>query len=81
MIKGVLVQQVRLVDQEDRMNPLEGALFDVAVHGVEQTPGGRGGRETERGTELAIEVAATERGVVIVGEPKSGGRDAMAKRA
>ena len=68
MVERVLVQQVRLIDQEDRMNPLDRALFDVAIDGV-----------AERGTELAVEVTATERGVVIVGEPKPGGRDAVAK--
>ena len=31
--------------------------------------------------ELAVEVAAAERGVVAVGQPEAGGRDAVAQRA
>jgi hypothetical protein len=39
------------------------------------------GREAERDTELAIEVAPAERGVVVIGEPEARGGDAVAKRA
>ncbi len=62
------------------MDALLGTLLDVAADRVEQAAGGRRRSEAERDAELAVEVAATERGIVVVGESKPGGWDAVAKR-
>lgn len=44
MVEGVLVQQVRLVEEEHRMDALGGAVLDMATERVEQAPrGGHGG--------------------------------------
>src|SRR5689334_7141187 len=80
VIERVLVEQVRLVDQEHRMDALLGALLDVAGDGIEQGAGGGSRREAERDAELAIEVAPAERGIVVVGEPEARGWNAMAER-
>jgi len=63
------------------MDALFRALLDMARDGVEQGAGGGGGREAERDAELAIEVTPTERGVVVVGQPKACSRNAVAQRA
>ena len=42
------------------------------VDGVEEGGGGGRGAEAEREAELAVEVAATERGVVAVGQAEAG---------
>src|ERR1700760_3789676 len=82
MVEGVLVKQVRLVEQERGMDALGGAVCDVAAELVEQAAGGdRGGRQAECETELAIEVAAAEGGIVAIGETEAGGGDAMPERA
>src|ERR1700760_3749346 len=88
MVEGVLVKQVRLVEQERGMDALGGAVFDVAAELVEQAAGGdRGGRQAECETELAIEVAAAGGGIGGTGETEGGrgahrrGRGRRARRA
>ena len=71
MVQHVLVEQVRLVEQEDRVHALFAELFDVRADGVEDACRGCGGREAERDAELPIEIAATEGCVVAVGEAKA----------
>ena len=81
MVERVLVEQVGFVNQEHRMDALFSALLDMARDGVEQGTGGGCGRKAERDAELTIEVTTAERGVVVVGQPKACGRDAMTQRA
>jgi hypothetical protein len=60
MVEGVGVEQVGLVEEEDRVDALLTELLHVRADGVEDR--GRGGRwgESERDAELAIEVALSE---------------------
>jgi hypothetical protein len=81
VVERVLVEEVRLVNQEHRVDALFSALLDMATDGMEQGAGRSGRRETERDAELAIEVPTAERGIVIVGEPEARGRNAVAKHA
>jgi hypothetical protein len=81
VIERVLVEEVRLVEQEHRVDALGRALLDVAGDRVEERARHRGGLDTDGVAELAIEVAATERGVVAVRELEAGRRDAVAQRA
>lgn len=80
MIERVLVEEVRLVEQEHGVRALGGGLLDVLAERIEQAAGSGGRREPDGVAELAIEVAAPERGIVAVGEPEAGGRDAVAER-
>lgn len=68
MGERVLVEQVRLIEQEDRVLPRFPSIRDVHAHGVEEGYGGGRGRQAQGGAELAVEVAAPEGGVVAVGE-------------
>src|ERR1044071_7746994 len=81
MVEGVLVQQVGLVEEEHGMDTLGGAVLDVTAERVEQAARGGHCRQTQRMAELAVEVAATERGIVAGRESKAGAGYAMAKRA
>ena len=69
--EDVGVEQVRLVDEQDRVDASGGELVDLGGDGVEDGGGGGLGREPERGADLPVEVAATERGVVAVGQPEA----------
>src|SRR5438445_4775698 len=81
MVERVLVEEVRLVEEEDRMDALLGEVLDVGRDRVEDGGGGRRRRQAERDAELAIEVATTEGGIVAVGEAEAGVGDAMAQGA
>jgi len=81
MVECVLVEEVGFVEEEDGMDALARELFDVGRHGVEKVAGGGSGREAEGEAELAVEVAATEGGVVRVGQAIAGRGDAVAQRA
>jgi hypothetical protein len=77
----LLVEEVRLVDEEDRVHALLGELLDVGGDAVEDRRGGGVRGEAQGEAELAVEVAAAERGVVAVGEPEArGGRRARSAR-
>jgi hypothetical protein len=63
MVERVLVQEVAFVEEEDGMDAVASEVLHVRRDRVEDG-GGRGGRrEAERDTELAGEVASTERDV------------------
>ncbi len=81
VVEGVPVQEVGLVEEEDGMDAFSGELLDVARDGVEEVAGGGGGREAEREAELAIEVTASEGGVMGVGQAVPGRGDAVPERA
>src|ERR1700743_2758449 len=81
MVEGVLVQEVGFVEEEDRMDSLEGEFLAGGRHGVEKGAGGGGGREAEGEAELAVEVAAPEGGVVRIGQPVAGGGNEVAYSA
>lgn len=71
VIEHVLVEQVRLVEQEDGVALLGGELLDVARDLVED--GGGGLRvEAEGEADVPVEVASAERGVVAVGQAEAG---------
>lgn len=72
VLEDVLVEEVRLVEQEDRVDLAAAEILDVRADGEEDGGGGRLGIEPERQTQLAVEIAAAERGVVTVGEPVPG---------
>nr|WP_323379136.1 hypothetical protein [Pyxidicoccus xibeiensis] len=71
MVEHVLVEQVRLVEEEDGVDALATEVLHVAGHGVEDRGRGGGRREPEGKTQLAVEVAAAQRGVVTVGEAEA----------
>jgi hypothetical protein len=75
------VEKVGLVDEEDRVDALAAEVLDVGGDGVEDAGGGGLGVEAEGEAELAVEVAAAERGVVAVGESVAGLGEALAERA
>ena len=81
VVERVLVQQVRLVEQEDGVEVVAAEVLDVGADREEERGGGRRGREAEREAELAVEVAAAERGVVAVGQAEAGLGQALAQRA
>lgn len=81
MIEGVLVQEMRFVEEEHGVHALGGALLDVLTERVEQASHGGDGREPDGVAELAIEVASPERGIAAVGQAEAGRRNAMAERA
>ena len=78
VLEHVLVKQVRLVEQEDRMHALGAEVLHVLVDRVED--GGRGGfgREAECEADVAIEVAPAESRIVAVREPEAVGGQPMA---
>jgi hypothetical protein len=71
VLEDVLVQEVRFIEQEDRVDAFFAELLHVLVDGVEDC--GRGGlwRETEREANMAVEVASAERRVVAVGQAEA----------
>lgn len=81
MVEDVLVQQVRFIDEEDRVHALAFELLDVMADGVED--GGRGGFRIEAKSEadLPVEVAPSERRVVAVGELEASFGESLAQRA
>src|SRR5687768_2408881 len=81
MVERVLLKQMRFVEEKYRMDPLRGAIFDVAGECIEQRACGRGRRQADGVTELPIEVAATKRRVVAIGELEAGGGNAMPQGA
>jgi hypothetical protein len=83
VVEGVLVQEVGFVEEEDGVAAFGGEALDVGGDGVKDACGSGRGSEAEREAELAIEVAASEGGVVTVGEAKAvlGLGEAVAQRA
>jgi hypothetical protein len=81
VIERVLVEQVRLVEDEDGMHTGLGQLLDVGADRIEDSGGGGRWAEAERETQLPVEVAASEGRIVAVGEAKAIGRDAGTCRA
>ena len=77
MIEQVLVKQVGLVEEEDRVNAVAAEIFDVAGYGEEDGSGAGGSGQAQRKTELTVEVPAPEGGVVAVGEPEARLRQAV----
>ena len=74
------MQQVGLVQQKRRMHVITAELLDVATDRVEDRGRGRLGREPERQAQLAIEVAAPERRVVGIRQPKARVGQSMTQR-
>src|SRR5262245_61944243 len=72
VLEGVLVQEMRFVEEKDGMDALLGALLDVARDGVEEAARGGRRRQAEGDAKLAVEVAAAEGGVVAVGQAEAG---------
>ncbi len=71
VLQDVLVEQVRLVDEEHGVDVLASELSDVGRDGVEDAGGGGLGCEAEGVADLPVEVASPERGVAAVGEAES----------
>jgi hypothetical protein len=67
----LLVQEVRLVEEEDGVDALLREVLDVRGDGVEDGSGRRVRREAEREAELAVEVAPAQRRVVAAGERRA----------
>ncbi len=80
MVEHVLMEQVRLVEEEDGVDALATEFLHVAGHGVEDSGGGGRG-EPEGQTQLAVEVAAAQRGVVAIGEAEARLGKPVTKRA
>jgi hypothetical protein len=66
VVEHVLVEQVRLIEEEDRMAPLGSELLDVASDLVEDGGRRRLRIEPECEADVAIEVSPSERRVVAV---------------
>jgi hypothetical protein len=81
MVEHVLVEQVGLVEEEDGVHAVAAEVLDVAGHREEDGGGAGGGGQAQGETELAVEVAAPEGGVVAVREAEAGRRESVAKRA
>ncbi len=81
MVEGVLMKQVRLVEEKDGVESLFGKVLDLDGDGVEDGGGGGTGLQPEGQTELAIEVVPAEGGVTAVGEPESIGGKRMPQSA
>src|SRR5882762_7704886 len=79
VVECVLVEEVGLVEEKHRMDAFGGAVLDVATERVEQTTGGGCRGQADGVTQLTIEIATAERGIVAVREAEAGGRDAVAK--
>ena len=81
VVERVLVEELSLVEQEDGMNAIVAEVSHVGGDRMEDAGRGGGGREAEGDAELAIEIAATEGGVVAVGEAKTSVRQSLAQSA
>ncbi len=64
VVERVLVQEMALVEEEDRVDPVATEILHVGRDGVEDCCRRRRGRQAERDAHLAVEVAAAERDVV-----------------
>jgi hypothetical protein len=71
VVDDVLMQQVRLVEEEDGVKPLVAKLLDVRGDGEEDGGGGGRGLEAQREAQLPVEVAPAQGGVVAVGEAEA----------
>jgi hypothetical protein len=72
------VQQVSFVDEQHGVDVVAAELSDMRADGVEYGSGGCGRCQSEREANVSVEVAATERGVVAVRQPKAVFGQAMA---
>jgi hypothetical protein len=79
VVQHVLVEQVGLVEEEDRVNTLAAKIFDVGGDGEKESRSGGGRREPQGEAKLAVEIAAAEGGVVAVGEAETGLRQPVAQ--
>lgn len=75
------MEQVRLVEEEDRMELVASHLVDVSLDSEKEVGGGGGGLEPEGVAEVAVEVAPSESGIVTVGQPKACLGESMAQCA
>ncbi len=71
MGQHVGMKEVRLVEEEDRMEPLAAQALHVGLDCQEEVRGGRRGLEAEGVAEVAVEVAAAERRVRAIGQPEA----------
>ncbi len=81
MPQHVRVEQVRLVEEEDRMELVSPQLVDVGLDGQKEVGGGGGGLQAEGVAEIAVEVATPESGITAVGQSEAGLGEPMTKRA
>jgi hypothetical protein len=81
MVEHVLVEKVRFIEQENRVDALAPELLDVRADRVEDACRGGGGRQSERLAELTIEVAPAERSVMTVRQTEDLGRQSSSKRS
>ena len=69
MVERVLVQQVRLIDEQDGEGAVSGEVLDVAGDGEKDIACRRAVGDGQGVAEMAIEVTTTEGDVVAVREP------------
>jgi len=69
MVERVLVQQVRLVEQKGRVHRVPTDVLHMRADRIEQRCGGGRRCQAERMTQLPIEVAASQRGIMAAGQP------------
>jgi transposase InsO family protein len=81
VVERVLVEEMGFVEEEHGMDALGDAVLDVSAERVEQAARRRRGREPDGVAELAVEVAAAERGVVAVGQAEADRGELVAQRA
>src|SRR5688572_7886284 len=75
------MKQVRLVEEKDGVDSLLGQVLDERGNGIENTRSRGRGLQAQGEAELTVEVATTQRGIVAVGEAKTGRGDAVTQRA
>src|SRR6266567_1755220 len=81
MRKHVGVEQMRLVDQEDRMDLVASQLVHVRFDGQKEVGGRRAWMQVERVAEVAVKVPPPERCVAAVGQSEAGLRQRAPQRA
>lgn len=70
MFEDILMKQVCFVDEKHRMDFVAAKLVDVSTDRVEDRRCGGRRRQIERKADVTVEVAASEGGVVTVGQSK-----------
>src|SRR5215213_10217807 len=71
---------MRLIEEKDRVNLVSAEIVPVRLDREEQVGCGGGGVQAEGVAEIAVEVAAAERGVAAVRQTEAGLRQLVAKR-
>ena len=81
MVEGILMKQVRLVDEKDGAYAFLGEILDMRVDGEKQIPGGVGLGQTESQAKMTVEVAPSDSAVLAVDQAEVGRGERVAQGA